>query len=93
MTTYDIGDAPTVTATFRNLSDVLTSPTTVTVQHLQPNGVQTAITPVTTVSAGVHSVVLPTITRSGFHVVKFFGTGALVAAEEITLDVRQSTIT
>ena len=93
MTTYDIGDAPTVTATFRNLSDVLTSPTTVTVQHLQPDGTQAAVTPVTTVSAGVHSVVVPTITRSGQHVVKFFGTGALVAAEETVLNVRSTKVT
>ena len=93
MTTHDIGDSPTVIGTFYNLSDVLTSPTTVTAQHLQPNGVQAALTPVTTVSAGVHSVTLPTITQSGEHVVKFFGTGALVAAEETTISVRQSTIT
>jgi len=92
-TTFDIGDAPTVTATFRNLAGVLTSPSSVTAQHLRPDGTQVTLTPVTAVSAGVHSVVVPTITRSGQHFVKFFGTGSLVAAEEVSLSVRTTRIT
>ncbi len=92
MSIYDIGDAPVATATFRNIAGVLTDPTTVTVKLLSPEGTQTTITP-TNPSTGVWSAQVPTFTAPGIWVVKFFGTGAVVAAEETKMQVRTTPIT
>lgn len=83
MTTYDIGDAPTVTASFRNLNGELTDPTLVTVEYTLPDGTVIALDDIANPSVGVYRVTVPALTLSGEYVVKFFGTGALIAAEEI----------
>lgn len=87
--TYDIGDAPTVTATFSDEDGVLTNPTTVTAKLLAPDGTQTDLTPANT-GTGIYRAAVPTLTQAGTHRVKFFGTGALVAAEEVAFVVRQT---
>lgn len=89
--TYDIGDAPTVTATFRDIAGTLTSPTTVTAKLLAPDGVQTNLTPASS-AAGIWSVTVPTFALSGRYRVKFFGTGAITAAEEVSMFVQRSPI-
>jgi hypothetical protein len=91
-TTYDIGDAPVVTATFRNIAGDLADPTTVTAKLREPDGTQTNLTPLKD-SVGTYSVILAPFDQSGRHRVKFFGTGDLTAAEELTLNVRRTPIT
>jgi hypothetical protein len=88
---YDIGDAPTVIATFKDVDGTLTDPTTVTATHRDPAGTESAITP-TNDSAGVYSAVVPTVTLAGTHTVKVYGTGALVAAAETSFRVRDTSI-
>ena len=92
-TTYDIGDAPTVTASFYNLSDALTDPTAVTAKMVEPDGTQTTLAGVTKSTVGVYTETLPTLDQAGTHVVKFFGTGALTAAEEVRIEVRKTRVT
>lgn len=88
---YDIGDAPTLTATFRDLAGDPTNPTTVTATHRQPDGTETELSPSTS-STGIYTANTATLTQSGVHTVKFFGVGALVAAEEIRFKVQHSDI-
>lgn len=89
---YDIGDSPTVTATFKDSAGVTTDPTEVTVRYRTPNEPTTTLTPVSNPAPGVYSVVVPPFAVAGTHRVKFFGTGALVAAEEIAIRVRGSKV-
>ena len=91
-TVYDIGDAPVVTCTFRDLAGTLTSPTTVTAKLVEPDGTQSDLSPVEE-STGVYSATVPTIDQAGTHTVKFFGAGALVAAEELSFRVRSTKVT
>lgn len=93
MTTYDIGDAPQVTARFYDQDDALTDPTTVTAKLVEPDGTQSDLAGISNPSVGVYTVSLPTIDQSGKHVVKFFGVGALVAAEEVAIEVRRTRVT
>ena len=92
-TLYDIGDAPTVTATFRNIAGDLTNPTTVTAKMVEPDGTQTTLSTPSNTGTGVYTVTVPTFDQSGRHVVKFFGTGAIIAAEETPIDVRPTKVT
>jgi hypothetical protein len=97
--TYDVGDQPIVTATFRDEADVLESPSTVTVKVIEPNGTQraTVTTPdasITNPSTGVFAYTFPAaLDQSGIWRVKFAGTAGLVAAEEIEFMVRRTTFT
>lgn len=87
--TFDIGDIVTVTANFRNLSDVLADPTTVTVAHLEPDGTQSVLTASKT-STGIYTATTAVLDQSGVHSVKFWGTGALVGAQEVSFPVRRT---
>jgi hypothetical protein len=91
-TIYDIGDAPQVTAEFRDLSDVLTNPTAVTAKMVEPDGTTTSLTGISNTGTGIYKVTLPTLDQSGEHVVKFFGTGTIIAAEEVRFTVRTSRV-
>lgn len=92
-TVYDIGDQPTITATIKDADGVLADPTTVAVKFIDPSGNQTTGSDATSASTGVWTWTFPTpFDESGRWVVKFFATGALVAAEEIKLTVRQTAV-
>jgi len=92
--TYDIGDRPRVTGTFRDLdNDAPFSPSLVTAKLVTPDGVVTTLTGVAESSTGVFVVTLPTLTQPGEHIVKYFGTGTLVAAEETSFLVRRTKVT
>ena len=93
MTIYDIGDAPVVTATFRTSAGVLTNPTAVTAKMVEPDGTQTTLSAPTNTGTGIYTVTCPTFDQSGRHVVKFFGTGVLIAAEEVAIDVKRTSVT
>ena len=93
MTIYDVGDAPSVTGTFYDTNDVLTDPTTVTAELVEPDGTQTTIIDITNTSTGVYAANLPTIDQVGTHIVKFFGVGNLIAAEETRIEVRYTLVT
>jgi hypothetical protein len=88
---YDIGDAPSFSVTFVNAAGTPTSPTTVTAKMLEPNGALTDLSP-TEDETGVFSATVPVIDQSGTHFVKFYGTGALVAAHELSFEVRRSPV-
>jgi hypothetical protein len=97
---YDIGDQPTVTATFTAADgETLESPSTVTVKVIEPNGTQraTVTTPaasITNPSTGVFAYTFPAaLDQSGVWRVKFQGTAGLIAAEEIEFMVRRTSFT
>jgi hypothetical protein len=94
-TTYDIGDRPTYTAVFRNVSDVATDPTVVRFKFQTPAGTSTTYTygvdgEVVRTGTGTYTFQPPTFTTAGGHYVRAEGTGALVAATEQGFDVRRS---
>lgn len=85
---YDIGDTVRLTATFTNESAANADPTTVTVSIRAPDG--TVTTPTATQSStGVYYCDLA-VTMAGVWRYRFAGTGALVAAGEGQLFVRES---
>lgn len=90
--TYDQGDRVRIQAEFRDLSNQLANPTTVTVQVKRADG--TISTPsASNPSTGVFTadVDIPTAaTSAGVWSYRFAGTGALVAAGEAVFFVRQS---
>lgn len=93
-TLYDIGDQPTVTATIKNAAGTLADPTTVAVKFLDPAGVQTTGSDATSSTTGVFAWTFPSaLDQSGVWRVKFFATGAVVAAEEVVVAVRSTEIT
>lgn len=94
-TTYDIGDRPTATVTFRDTADVLTSPTTVVFVVRTPAGVETPYTSphaaITTVSTGVFAFTFPApLNEAGAWHVRAKGTAGLEAAAELSFQVRRS---
>lgn len=66
--TFDIGDQPTFQYEFRNISNVLTNPTTVKVTTLNPSGTQNTYTApvaqITNPSTGVYQFTIPQFTSS-----------------------------
>ena len=93
-TVYDIGDQPTLTATIRDTSGALADPTTVAVKFVDPSGNQTTGANATQSSTGVYTWTFPAaFDEAGLWVAKFFATGAIVAAEEIRLTVRRTSVT
>lgn len=93
-TLYDIGDQPTVTATIKNAAGTLADPTTVAVKYRDPAGTQTTGSNATSSATGVFTWTFPsTLDQSGVWRVKFFATGAVVAAEETTVVVKSTEIT
>jgi hypothetical protein len=96
--TFDIGDSPTITCTFKTSADVLADPTTVTFVHRDGAGVETSYVngvaaQVSHPSTGVYAFQVPTITTSGAHAIRCKGVGALIAAVEQRLSVRVSAFT
>lgn len=95
MNEYDIGDQPVATATFRDVDDVLTNPSTVVFKTRTPSGVETTYTSpnanITNPSVGVWKFTFPAaVTEAGNWVVRARGTAGLLAAEESTFIVRRS---
>lgn len=91
MNTYLIGQAVTVSATFKNDSGVATDPTTVTLKVRTPDGLTTSYTyaaaELARASAGAYSMAYATA-QAGAHIYRFEGTGVVVAAGEGTFAVR-----
>lgn len=91
---YDIGDQPTVTATIKDTAGTLADPTAVTVKFIDPSGNQTTGDNATQSSTGVYTWTFPNaLDEAGLWRVKFFASGALVAAEEIGVRVRGTDFT
>ena len=88
---YDIKDAVELVGTFRNTSNALTDPTTVTVFIQKPDGTRISETTptVTHVSPGVYSYIL-TVDQAGIWRWRFEGTGTVQAADERTFEVKES---
>jgi hypothetical protein len=94
-TAYDIGDKPTVTATFTNAAGTLTNPSTVVAILRTPAGVETTTTSpnaaIVNTSTGVWAFTLPSaFDTAGNWQVRIKGTAGLIAAAETTLVVRPS---
>ena len=87
---YDLGDAPTITAVFKNLAGAETD-TTVAVTHREPDKTESSITPANT-AVGTYTATTEIIDQTGTHIIKFFGTGIVVAAEEITFRIRDTDV-
>lgn len=97
-TAYNIGDRPVVTATFRDVDDVLASPTTVVFITRTPAGVETVYTSphaaITTPSTGVFKFTFPTpFTLAGTWYVRAKGTVGVETAVETSFRVKASSFT
>lgn len=96
--TFDIGDKPTVTATFRDRSTgALANPSGVTVKMLEPDGTLTTyVHPdvnITNPSVGIWEFTLPMIIdQDGGWTVKFYGTAGIIAAESVLLAIEYSAV-
>lgn len=88
---FDIGDRVQLRCEFRNESDVLTDPTTTTLQIKDPAGAESAPTPTSSV-AGIWTYNLD-VTLAGVYYYRFKGVGAVVAAAESKFEVRRSAFT
>lgn len=90
---FDIGDCVRATATFTNSSGVVADPTAVAVSFLDPEGVKTIVSGGSVVkdSTGVYHVdIVPE--KAGVYWVRFDGTGAVIAAEEVQFTVRSKRV-
>lgn len=97
MTVYDIGDRPTVTATFTDADGVAADPTTVVVKTRTPAGTETTYTSgssatiVDTATTGVWTFTFPAaLAENGTYRVRFKGTAGLEAAGEIEVKVNST---
>lgn len=88
-TPLDIGDVATVTSTFTNAAGAPTNPTVVTLRIKKPTGTVTVVNQasLTNTSAGVWTYDVA-IDTAGIWWYRFEGTGAVAAAEEDYLFVR-----
>lgn len=86
MTTYDIGDLVTLTATLTNTAGTLSDPTSVTLTVRKPDGSSSTVSN-TRSSTGVYTADV-TIDQAGEWNYRWEGTGALVVAEEGQFYVR-----
>lgn len=102
MTVYDIGDRPTITATFRTAPEseggTLVDPTTVTVRVRTPAGTETLYTsPTASIvnsSTGVWVFTFPAaFDAAGDWFVRFRGTAGTLTAAEQKLTVRPTAFT
>jgi hypothetical protein len=94
MADYDIGDKPTITATFTNEAGTLTDPSTVAFMVRTPAGVETSAAFTTHPSTGVYTYQLPTFDLAGTWIVRSKATGAtLTGAKEDRFEVRRSGFT
>ena len=91
---YDIGDKVRATVTFRNISDVLTDPTTIIIRTKTTADVEASFTygvdaEVIKSSTGIYYMDITT-TAAGNYFYRGVGTGTLVAAGESFFVVRAS---
>ena len=97
-TTFDVGDQPTFTATFKlTADDTLADPSTVTFMWRTPAGTETSYAygsagEVAKTSTGVFTFTPPVIAARGPHVCRVKSTG-LVAADELVVTARRSEFT
>lgn len=89
-TIYDIGDRVMLSATFKASDGVGTDPTTVVLKVMAPDGTSTTPTP-TSEGFGVYWHPLD-LTQAGRWVFRWTGTGAVIATEEGTIDVRRRAV-
>ena len=97
-TTFDVGDKPVFTATFKDPADTLTDPTTVVFLWRTPAGTETDYiyltdSEVTRSSVGVFVFNAPTITVAGSHYCRAKATAGLIAAAELGIGVSASKFT
>ena len=92
-TVYDIGDQPTLVATFVDVDDVLTDPGAITVTVRDPAGTEVAETQAaaSNPSVGVWRWPLPTpFDAAGFWYLRAEATSGIQTAGELTVRVRPS---
>lgn len=85
----DIGDQPTVTATF-TVDGVPTSPSTVVAMVRRPNGTETALSAPVSLGTGVFKATLPVIDAAGTWACRMKGTAGVIAAVEVVFVVPAS---
>jgi len=90
---YDIGDRPTITATFTNAADALTDPSTVQFKWKTPAGIETTITsPDATIanpSVGIWTYTpAAALSESGRYIARAKGTAGLITAGELSFTVQ-----
>jgi hypothetical protein len=93
--TYDIGDRPTITATFTNLAGDLANPSAITFQTKAPDG--TVVTDnqadATNTGVGVWTYLLPAaFNAAGTWVTRVQATAGLETAGEYAFKVRESRV-
>ena len=94
MAEYDVGDAPTLVATFKNDQGQLADPSTVTFRYRAPDGNLTSMvwtnavpgTDITRVSIGVFSAKVPITQAGGAYSWHWLGQGAVQSASESDTD-------
>ena len=100
MATYDIGKKIAVNGYFRTGSSTgtLTDPTTVVLRYEDPSGTETTLTYGTSPASDIDKtatgtyVAYITIDEAGTWYYRWIGTGAVVAQEEGTFDVRSGQV-
>ena len=97
-TTFDVGDKPVFTATFKDTADTLTDPSAVSFLWRTPAGTETDYiyqtdSEVTRSSVGVFVFNAPTIAATGPHYCRAKGTAGLIAAAELGIGVRSTKFT
>jgi len=88
MATYDKGDRVRVTATFTSNSTGTNPDGGVVTTHRKPDGTDTDVSE--SPSGGGVYVADVTLDQVGTHTIKFVGSGSVVAAEVIQLEVTKS---
>jgi hypothetical protein len=94
MATYDVGDKISLTALFKNSSATLTDPTVTKLRYEDPSGNETTLTYGTDPASSIDKtatgtfVAYLTLDEAGTWYYRWIGTGAVVAQEEGTFDVR-----
>jgi len=88
-TVYDVGDQVRLTAQF-DASDGIGTDTTVSLKILAPDGTSTTPTP-TSHGTGSYSQLL-SLTMAGRWRYRWTGTGAVIASEEGSIDVRRRAV-
>lgn len=95
MREYQVGQLPTITATFTNSTNTLTNPTTVTFQITDPTGTQTnTASPNAAITNPSTGVFIFTFTSAlaivGVWIWRVKGVGTLIDADEGTFKVLQT---
>ena len=89
MATYDKGDRVRVTATFTSNSTGTNPDGGVVTTHRKPDGTDTDVSETAVGSNGEYYADV-TLNQIGTHTIKFVGSGSVVAAEVIQLEVTKS---